>query len=280
LRQDDVRSELLVSLYGEVQKEVIQVIFADEFGFDVGFRETTTICIERFDGSGAAVEVIGQALNPFLAGVGLRVDPAPPGSGVRFGLEIELGALPFSFLKAVKETIYETLHQGVYGWQVIDVTVTMTHSGYYSRQSYAHAHFDKSMSSTAGDFRNLIPLVLMDALKQAGTWVFEPVHRLHLEIPADTFGAVLPVLARLRALPGAPVIRGWRCRLDGEIPAAQVRELEEQLPSLTRGEGVLEATFGHYQPVRGDVPGRPRTDHNPLNREEYLLRVARRVAAR
>src|SRR5262249_20166730 len=110
--------------------------------------------------------------------------------------------------------------------------------------------------------------------------VFEPVHRLHLEIPADTFGAVLPVLARLRALPGAPVIRGSLCLLDGEIPAAQVRELEEQLPSLTRGEGVLEATFGHYQPVRGDVPGRPRTDHNPLNREEYLLRVARRVAAR
>jgi ribosomal protection tetracycline resistance protein len=43
---------------------------------------------------------------------------------------------------------------------------------------------------------------------------------------------------------------------------------------------VLEATFGHYQPVRGDIPDRPRTDHNPLNREEYLLRVARRVTAR
>ena len=79
---------------------------------------------------------------------------------------------------------------------------------------------------------------------------------------------------------GAPVMRGSLCLLDGEIPAAQVRALEQQLPGLTRGEGVLEATFGHYQPVRGEVPERPRTDHNPLNREEYLLRVARRVAAR
>jgi len=110
--------------------------------------------------------------------------------------------------------------------------------------------------------------------------VHEPVHRFHLEMPADTFGAVLPVLARLRAVPGGPVMRGSLCLLDGDIPAAQVRELEEQLPGLTRGEGVFETTFGHYQPVRGDIPDRPRTDHNPLNREEYLLRVARRVAAR
>jgi ribosomal protection tetracycline resistance protein len=59
-----------------------------------------------------------------------------------------------------------------------------------------------------------------------------------------------------------------------------VRALEEQLPGLTRGEGVLDAAFGRYQPVRGDIPERPRADNNPLNREEYLLRVARRVATR
>jgi ribosomal protection tetracycline resistance protein len=156
----------------------------------------------------------------------------------------------------------------------------MTHSGYWPRQSHAHAHFDKSMSSTAGDFRNLTPLVLMDALKRAGTRVYEPVHRFHLEIPADTYASVLSVLARLRAVPGGPVMRGALCLLDGEIPAAQMRALEAQLPGLTRGEGVVEAAFGHYQPVRGTIPERPRTDHNPLNREEYLLRVVRRVTAR
>ena len=91
LRQDDVRSELLVSLYGEVQKEVIQATLDEEFGLAVEFRETTTICIERPAGTGSAVEFIGQAPNPFLAGVGLRVDPAPVGSGIEFVLEIELG---------------------------------------------------------------------------------------------------------------------------------------------------------------------------------------------
>ena len=280
LRRDDARTELLVSLYGEVQKEVIQATLAAEYGIEATFSASTTICIERPAGSGAAFEIIDTPPNPFLATVGLRIDPAPAESGVQFRLEVELGSMPFAFFKAVEETVTETLRQGIHGWQVTDCVVSMTHSGYWPRQSHAHAHFDKSMSSTAGDFRNLTPLVLMDALKLAGTTVYEPVHRFHLEIPADTFGAVLPVLARLRGIPGAPVMRGPLCQLEGDIPAAQVRELEEQLPGLTRGEGVLEAVFGHYQPVRGAAPDRPRTDHNPLNREDYLLRVARRVAAR
>ncbi len=277
LRRDDVRGELLLSLYGEVQKEVIQATLASEYGVEAGFSASTTICVERPAGSGAAYEIIGTPSNPFLATVGLRIDPAPAGSGVRFRLEVELGSMPFAFFKAVEETITLTLRQGIHGWQVIDCVVSMTHSGYWPRQSHAHAHFDKSMSSTAGDFRLLTPLILMSALRRAGTTVHEPVHRFHLEMPADCYGPVLPALGRLRAVPGAPLMRGSLCLLDGEIPAAQVRELEEQLPGLTRGEGVLEAAFGRYQQVRGAVPSRPRTDHNPLNREEYLLRVVRRV---
>jgi ribosomal protection tetracycline resistance protein len=280
LRQDDVRQELLVSLYGEVQKEVIQATLADDFGIDAGFRETTTICIERPIGTGAAVEIIDKEPNPFLATVGLRIDPAPAGSGVRFRLEVELGSMPFAFFKAVEETVHETLRQGIYGWQVTDAVVSMTHSGYWPRQSHAHGTFDKSMSSTAGDFRNLTPLVVMSALKQAGTRVYEPVHRFHLEIPADTAGLVLPALARLQAISRAPATQDSLCLLEGDIPAARMYELQQQLAALTRGEGVLEWAFDHYRPVRGPVPARARSDHNPLSREEYLLHVVRRVAAR
>jgi ribosomal protection tetracycline resistance protein len=259
-----------------VQKEVIQATLADDYGIEVGFRETTTICIERVAGSGAAVEVINVPPNPFLAGIGLRVDPAEPGAGVSFRLEIELGALPLAFLKAIEETLHQVLRQGLYGWEVTDAVVTLTHSGYWPRQSHAHATFDKSMSSTAGDFRNLTPLVLMDALRQAGTQVLEPVHRFRLEVPADTLGAVLPALARLRAVPRGQTAGGLSTVLEGDIPAARTHELGQQLPALTRGEGVLESEFDHYQPVQGAYPVRARWDNNPLNRPEYLLRVAGR----
>ncbi|MEU8033855.1 translation factor GTPase family protein [Streptomyces sp. NPDC049099] len=278
VRHDDVRGETSLSLYGEVQKEVIQATLAEEYGLDVTFRETTTLCIERPAGTGHAVEFNKKDANPFLATVGLRVEPAPPGSGVRFRLEVELGSMPYAFFKAVEDTVRETLGQGLHGWQVPDCTVTMTHSGYSPRQSHAHQGFDKSMSSTGYDFRGLTPLVLTEALRRAGTVVHEPLHRFRLDAPADTLGALLPVLARLGAVPETTAALGAAVVLEGTVPAARVHELEQRLPGLTRGEGELETAFDHYAPVtRGTVPERPRTDHNPLNRKEYLLNVTRRV---
>ncbi|MFR9776381.1 GTP-binding protein [Micromonospora sp. MS34] len=280
LRQDDLRQEIAVSLYGEVQKEVIQATLADEYGVPVTFRETTTVCVERVIGVGAAVEWIGKDPNPFLGTVGLRIEPAPVGSGIEFRLGIELGSMPMAFLKAVEETVRETLRQGLHGWAVLDCLVTLTHGGYWARQSHAHGVFDKSMSSTAGDFRNLTPLVLMTALRRAGTRVHEPVHRFHLDLPADLLGTVLPVLATLDAVPRSATLRGGSYLLDGDVPAGQVHALEQRLPALTRGEGTLESEFDHHRPVRGPVPSRPRWDHDPLHRKEYLLAVARRVTAR
>ncbi|MGW2719308.1 GTP-binding protein [Streptomyces sp. NPDC001492] len=279
LRHDEVRQETSVSLYGEVQKEVVQATLSQEFGLDVTFRETTVICVERPSGRGAAVEFNKKDPNPFLATVGLRVDPAPAGAGVRFRLEVELGAMPYAFFKAVEDTVRETLGQGLHGWQVTDCTVTMTHSGYSPRQSHAHQGFDKSMSSTGHDFRGLTPLVLIEALRRAGTRVYEPMHRFRLEAPADTLGVLLPVLAALRAVPQTTGTRGAACVLEGAVPAGRVHELEQRLPGLTRGEGEWESAFDHYAPITyGTVPERPRTDHNPLNRREYLLNVMRRVA--
>ncbi|MFF4504422.1 GTP-binding protein [Streptomyces sp. NPDC001401] len=280
LRHDEVRQETAVSLYGEVQKEVVQATLAGEFGLEVTFRETTVICIERPSGTGAAVEFNKKDPNPFLATVGLRVDPAPTGSGVEFRLEVELGAMPYAFFKAVEDTVRETLGQGLHGWQVTDCTVTMTHSGYSPRQSHAHQGFDKSMSSTGADFRGLAPLVLIEALRRAGTRVHEPMHRFRLEAPADTLGALLPVLSALRAVPQTTETQGAVCVLEGAVPAGRVHELEQRLPGLTRGEGELESAFDHYAPItHGTVPERPRTDHNPLNRKEYLLNVTRRVGS-
>ena len=285
LRQDDTRHELFVSLYGEVQKEVIQATLANDFNIDVEFRETSTICIERPIGAGAAVEVLYAktktnvtgnsspiSSNPFLATVGLRLDPAPIGSGIEFRLDVDVRLVPIYIYKTVdtfvdhmRQYVRETLQEGLFGWQVTDCTVTMIDSGY------------RAPGSTAADFRSLTPLVLMSALRHAGTVVCEPMHRFHLEIPTDTFGAAVPVLARLHAIPQTQELRGPSYVLEGEIPASRVHELQQLLPALTRGEGVLECAFDRYQPVDGTIPTRPRTDNNPLDRKEYLLHVVRRV---
>ncbi len=277
LRQDDVRQELYLSLYGEVQKEVIQATLSEQYGVAVSFDRTTTICIERPIGTGAALEFKDADDNPFLATVGLRVDPRPPGAGNAYQLEVELGSMPYAFMRAVEDTVRRTLEQGLHGWPVTDCLVSMTHSGYFPRQSHMGAKFDKSMSSTAGDFRNLTPMVLLAALQQAGTEVLEPMHTFELDLPADAVAVTLAGLARAEGVPlqQREVVDGFR--LAGLLPAARVHELAQALPGLTHGLGVLSTEFDHYRPVRGHTPARPRTDHDPLNRKDYLLHMERHI---
>lgn len=278
VRSNEQHDELYVSLYGEVQKEVIEATLAVEFGVAVEFRETTTICVERPLGTGTAYAEIAKDPNPFLATVGLRVEPGEIGSGVVFRRAQQvLGTLPPAFFAATEEAVHDTLQQGLAGWQVTDCVVTMTHTGYWARQSSAHGGFDKSMSSTAGDFRNLTPLLLMEALQQATTEVCEPLHHFRLEVPSDVLGSVLAALARVGALPDPPVMLPSSCVIEGEVPADQVHGLQQALPRLSRGEGLFECEFARYRAVIGTVPSRPRTDNNPLHREEYLLNLTRRL---
>jgi len=280
-RLDEARHEIRLSLYGEVQKEVVASTLADEFGVEVDFRGTVTICVERPLGTGTAVEALGQDGNPFLATVGLRVDPAPVGAGTTFRLEVEPGAMPQALFTAVREAVTATLTEGPHGWQVLDCAVTLTHTGYWARQSHAHATFDKAMSSTAGDFRLLTPLVLMAALSEGGgTRVLEPVHRFHLTVPGDSLSAVLSALARIRGVPLGSTAIGPEYRVDGDIPAAAVHELTRQLPGLTRGEGVLQTAFDHHRPVEGPPPTRARSGVDPLDRSRYLLSVNARGDSR
>ena len=275
LRQDDLRQELSVSLYGEVQKEVIQATLAEEYGIEVGFRETTTVCTEQPTGVGEAEEVLGRAPNPYTATLGLRVQPGPAGSGTVLRLDVPVESVPLYIYKTVDdfrstlaEIVAGTLQQGLCGWQVRDCLVTVTRCGY------------SSPTSTAADFRKLAPLVLMAALKQAGTAVCEPVHRFRLDGPAEALGTVLGALGRFAAVADEQRLHGPSFTVSGTVPASRVRELEQASPSLAHGEGVLESVFDHYRPVHGTLPVRPRWDDNPLDRREYLLRVERRVAMR
>jgi len=243
LRQDDGRRELFVSLYGEVQKEVIEHTLLVEFGIEVEFRETTTICIERLEGPGHAVVRLGDPSNPFLATVGLALAPGPADSGLTLDVAVELGTIPLyvyrtvdAFRAAMTEYVRAGLRHGPAGWEVGDCAATLTQCAY------------SSPGTGSGDFRKLTPLVVRAALEDAGTVVCEPIQSFHLDAPADTLSAVLALLAQRRAVPRPPVVARRWFTLEGDIPAAEVHRVQRELHGRTRGQGVLEVAFDRYEP--------------------------------
>ena len=281
VRQDDERHQISVSLYGEVQKEVIQATLAEDYGIDVEFHETTPIYIERLRRLGEAIVILNTETNPYRATIGLRVEPAREGSGLEFRLDVDHRRVPLyafkkleSFGSAMEEYVREQLQEGLYGWRVPDCVVTMTDSNYSSPDG---PQSTRGPLSTPADFRKLAPIVVMQALESAGTVVCEPTARLVLEVPTHAVGAVIPALARLGATFETPAPDGERSTITAVLPATRADELHRELPALTGGEGVLDSSFAGYQPVGGDPPTRRRTRPNPLNVGEYVARVERRL---
>ena len=225
--------QVTVSLYGEVQQEVIASRLSEEYNVDAEFSPPRVICVEKPIGTGAALELMETSAIP--ATVGLRVEPAD--SGVHFRLEAERGSLPPAFMKAIEETVYTTLRDGLNGWQIVDCSVVVTHTGYFSPVT------------TAGDFRDQTPVVLRSALREAGTVVCEPLDRLTLEIPSDSLSAVLTALTGCGGLPETPVPQGESCLLEAVIPTANLRRFERRLPGLTSGAALLTARFDGYRPT-------------------------------
>jgi ribosomal protection tetracycline resistance protein len=242
----------------------------------VHFAQTSTTCIERVVGKGAAQERLGERGNPYLAGLGLQVEGAPVGNGVSFHPGIERGRLPHAFVVATEEGVRSALRQGRHGWEVTDCVVTMTSSQYFPRQSRPHQTFDKSISSIAADFRKLAPVVVTAALRRAGTRVCEPVERFELDLPDDAHRALAAVLGRLGAVVLDVSTAGGFARLLGDLPSARVAELAAVLPDLTAGEGALVTRFDRHVPVTGGPsPSRRRRGPDPHDREVWFRDVPR-----
>ena len=259
--KDTFHHEIYLRLFGEVQKEVIEAMLQEDYGLAVRFSASRVICIEKPSGTGQAVEVMGAEGNPFAATVGFRVEPAGTGSGICYSLEVQLGSLPLPLHRAIEETILATLQQGLYGWEVTDTAVILTHTGY------------SSVATTASDFRNLVPLVLMDALAEAGTAVYEPLNQFELTAPLAALSQALFKLSMAKADFERPILHNDTFCLTGTLPVAATETFKRSLRAFTEGEGVLLAKPSEFRKIETAFPTRKRADFNPLNRKEYMLHI-------
>ncbi|HDR8092891.1 elongation factor G [Bacillus thuringiensis] len=259
--KDDVHNELYIRLFGEVQKEVIETTLFEKYNLQVTFSNTRVVCIEKPIGIGNSVEVMGEKANPFYATVGFKVERGELNCGITYKLGVELGSLPLAFHKAIEDTVFQTLKQGLYGWEVTDIIVTLTHTGY------------ASPVTTASDFRNLTPIVLMDALKQAETHVYEPINEFELTAPEHAISTAMYKLAAVPATFREPILNNNSYQLTGSLPVAKTENFKRMLHSFTEGDGIFTTKPAGFTKLMAPFPTRKRVDYNPLNRKDYLLHV-------
>jgi len=201
---------------------------------------------------------------PFNAGVGLRVEPLPPGGGVQYGMGTSIGGLRQQYLNGIEDGVYAYLDQGLLGWELTDLKISLV--------SYEY----DSVSSTPKDYRNLAPLVLFEALKEAGTKLLWPISEFQLTVPLTSMGRAMSDLQRMKAVVDEPVIGADTCQLRGSLPADLCHNYELSVQQYSGGMGHFESKVIRYEEAPQDLyKERPRFKVDPANRGEYLLAKSR-----
>jgi ribosomal protection tetracycline resistance protein len=243
LRPDEDHGALRISVYGEVQQQVIADTLALDHGIAVDFRSTKIICIERPAGTGHSVRRMGDPDHLFGATVGVTVGPNRPGAGIELRLEIPRTDIPlhiYSTIEAYHAALLGYLERplsaGPQGWQVDDIRITVIESGYIPP------------GPAPADVRHTVEIVASEAIRRSGTVVCELIERFRLEAPGDTLANALNLLARNRAVPEAPELSGSLAVITGAVPTAELDQLRRALHGATHGEGVLESRLDHYAP--------------------------------
>jgi ribosomal protection tetracycline resistance protein len=201
-------------------------------------------------------------------------------SGIQFRLAVEPSTVPLFLFKTLEnfathiETwVGETLDEGIYGWEVSDCVVTMHRCCY----GVADGPPSRRGASSPADFRYLTPIVVMEALRAAGTVVCEPLAMATIELPSLSVQTVLTALGRLGGSIEAASSEGELSVVRALLTPHGDVLLRRALPELTGGEGIIETTFAGYRPCAGMPPKRPRRTVDPLDRQAYLARLGRHL---
>lgn len=239
------RGAARIRIYGEVQQEVLADTLAAEYGIDVDFRDTGVVCVERPSGTGSAALYRGAPGHLYDYTLAVTVEPAAPGTGVELVIAADRSTLPLhvygnvdGYRAALLDYLHDPLAVGPHGWRVTDARITVTDSGY------------QPPAPQAAEVRRTTGLVVRQALERAGTAVCEPVDRFVLEAPTQDLSPVLALLARHGAVPDAHRTTGPLAVITGTLRKAEVNAVRGGLHGAAHGEGVLDSTHDHYQPVR------------------------------
>ncbi|MGN7355938.1 GTP-binding protein [Paenibacillus sp. SAF-054] len=253
--------ELHVKVMGTIQLEILSSLLLTRFGLQASFGQPSVIYKETPARSGEGF-IAYTMPKPCWAILRFAIEPLPRGSGLEYHSNVRSEDLLTSYQNEVQRRVPEALQQGLRGWEVTDLKVTLT----YGEHHVWHTH--------PLDFVVATPMGIMNGLASTGTTLLEPMLRFRITASEEFGGKILSDLVQMRAEFEPPSIMHGRCTIEGIIPAATSLEYPVKLRSMTSGKGIMASSFSGYQECPADVQAeRKRHGVSPLDQSKYILSV-------
>lgn len=253
--------ELHAKVMGPIQLEILSSILETRYGLAVTFGQPSVIYKETplQEGEGFIAYTMPK---PCWAILRFKIEPGPRGSGLVYESQVKSEELLAQYQNEVQRRVPEALMQGLYGWEVTDLKVTLV----YGQHHVWHTH--------PLDFAVATPMGIMDGLTNTGTALLEPMLRVRIIVPEENGGRVMNDLAQMRGTFEPPVLQGERMLIEGRVPLATWMNYPVELSSYTKGRSTFASFFDGYEPCPPEVKAvRQRRGVNPLDQAKYILSV-------
>lgn len=234
---DEKTSEISVTIFGRVQREYIEETLRRKYSFEsLTLSLPKIVYQEELKQSGVGCIEVDEALNPYWATMTLSVTPND-NQGICFESLVTTGYLKQSFQRAIETSVYESIKTGLYDYELINITVTLTGAEFFSPVS------------TPSEFRKLTPYALYKALLAAETVIVEPVIEMLFTSNKKYLGKIIGELGKLEAR----IIKVKELKDEVKVKARLAQSdflmFEENLNEMFKAQAYVTGKVVSHQPV-------------------------------
>jgi len=258
LRED---KELHVKIMGWIQIEVLEKILENRFGIKAKFDDPTVIYKETPAKKGEGFVQYWMP-KPCWAILKFLIEPGERGIGFVYESKISVDEVHQKYQNEVERTIPNALKQGVKGWEVTDLKITLIEGE------------DHEIHSRPGDFIVATPMGIMNGLVNTGTTLLEPLISYKITATEDLLGAITSDITQMRGTFDSPEMENGKFILSGILPVATSLDFPVRLGSRSGGKAKISTQFYGYQ-VCDDELGQTREYKgiSPLNTSKWILKA-------
>jgi ribosomal protection tetracycline resistance protein len=253
--------ELVLSVTGLIQIEILEQIYKSRFGLAVTFGSPTVIYRETPSREAIGFEAYTMP-KPCWAIIKLLITPLPQGSGVVYESKLNPTVLQPRYQAQIAQAIPEALRQGIRGFEVTDAHIELV-------DGQSHVYHTHPL-----DFIVATPMALMNGLAAAGTDLLEPYMAFTLTVPEELSSKILGEITLMRGRYHETDSHLGAFTVRGEYPLAEALDFPVRVAVLTSGRGKLEAKFSHYEKAPAHVTAtQAYRGISPLDRAKYILHI-------
>jgi elongation factor G len=240
---DAESGQMLVAGMGQLHLDVYIQRLRDEFNCQVrvgrpqvAYKERPT-CVVPFEYR-FKKQNGGQGLFAHIVG---RLEPLPSDWETEFEFcdEVAGGRISRNHIPAIQSGIVESMSAGLLGkYPVVGVRFVLLDGLEHEKDS-----------SELAFHRCAWEAMREEVLPRAGLELLEPMIRLEVEVPGEFQGTVASHLSRKRADLASSLELEGVCRIEAEVPLAEMLTYANEIRSLTQGKGTFTMTPSGYKTV-------------------------------